>query len=109
MNEKNNITESNTASCLAIGESLIKIIKGIIENESVDIPENTDFNKIMKLAYAHSVNGFVAYACKYYDIEEPIKTKMATEIYKTAARHTAQEHEVKELSEDFTKAEIEKY
>lgn len=107
MNEKTNTTEKNTASCLAIGESLIKIIKGIIENESVDIPENTDFNKIMKLAYAHRVNGFVAYACKYYDIEEPIKTKMATEIYKTAARHTAQEHEVKELSEDFTKAEIE--
>ena len=107
MNEKTNITESNTASCLATGESLIKIIKGIIENKSVDIPENTDFNKIMKLAYAHRVSGFVAYACKYYEIEEPLKTKMATEIYKTAARHTAQEHEVKGLSEDFTKAEIE--
>lgn len=107
MNEKTNTTEKNTASCLATGETLIKIIKGIIENKSVDIPENTDFNKIMKLAYAHRISGFVAYACKYYDIEESIKTKMATEIYKTAARHTAQEHEVKGLSEDFTKAEIE--
>ncbi len=107
MNEKTNTTEKNTASCLETGEILIKIIKGIIENKSVDIPENTDFNKIMKLAYAHRISGFVAYACKYYDIEESIKTKMATEIYKTAARHTAQEHEVKGLSEDFTKAEIE--
>lgn len=107
MNEKTNATEKNTASCLATGEILIKIIKGIIENEKVDIPENTDFNKIMKLAFAHRISGFVAYACKYYDIPEPTKTKMATEIYKTAARHTAQEHEIKELSEDFTKAEIE--
>ncbi len=107
MNEKTNTTEKNTASCLETGEILIKIIKGIIENKSVDIPENTDFNKIMKLAYAHRISGFVAYVCKYYDIEESIKTKMATEIYKTAARHTAQEHEVKGLSEDFTKAEIE--
>jgi len=107
MNEKTNTTEKNTASCLETGEILIKIIKGIIENKSVDIPENTDFNKIMKLAYAHRISGFVAYACKYYDIEESIKTKMATEIYKTAARHTAQEHEVKGLSEDFTKSEIE--
>jgi hypothetical protein len=107
MNEKTNATEKNTASCLATGEILIKIIKGIIENEKVDIPENTDFNKIMKLAFAHRISGFVAYACKYYDIPEPTKTKMATEIYKTAARHTAQEHEIKELSEDFTKAQIE--
>ena len=58
-------------------------------------------------AYAHRISGFVAYACKYYEIEEPTKTKMATEIYKIAARHTAQEHEIKELSSDFTKAEIE--
>ncbi len=107
MNEKTNTTEKNNASCLTTGEILIKIIKGIIENEKVDIPENTDFNKIMKLAYAHRINGFVAYACKYYDIEEPTKTKMATEIYKVAARHTAQEHEIKELSADFTNAEIE--
>ena len=107
MKEQTNPTEQNTASCLETGEILIKIIKGIIENEKKDIPENTDFNKIMKLAYAHRISGFVAYACKYYDIEEPIKTKMATEIYKTAARHTAQEHEIKELSTDFTKSEVE--
>lgn len=107
MNDKNNTTEKNTASCLETGGSLIKIVKGIIENKAVEIPENTDFNKIMSLAYAHRISGFVAYACKYYEIAEPTKTKMATEIYKTAARHTAQEHEIKELSRDFTKAEIE--
>ena len=46
MNEKTNATEKNTASCLATGEILIKIIKGIIENEKVDIPENTDSIKL---------------------------------------------------------------
>jgi hypothetical protein len=99
--------QQKTASCLDTGRKLIKIIAGIINNKKADISEDTDFLRVMKLAYAHRISGFVAYACKYYDIEEPIKTKMATEIYKTAARHTAQEHEVKELSEDFSKAEIE--
>ena len=107
MNNNTQTTEQNTASCLTTGESLIKIVKGIIENRKVDIPHDTDFNKVMKLAYAHRISGFVAYASKYYEIDEQIKSKMETEIFKTAARHTAQEHEIKELSEDFTKAEIE--
>ena len=106
-NNKTELNNSNNASCLTTGESLIKIIKGIIENKKVDISPNTDFNKIMKLAYAHRISGFVAYASKYYEIDEQIKAKMETEIFKTAARHTAQEHEIKELSEDFSKAEIE--
>lgn len=106
MNEKTNPTEKNTASCLVIGESLIKIIKGIIENKSADIPSDTDFNKIMALAYAHRISGFVAYASRYYQMDEQIKAKMETEIFKTAARHTAQEHEIKELSRDFTNAQI---
>lgn len=107
MNNNTKPTESSTASCLTTGESLIKIVKGIIENRKVDISENTDFNKVMKLAYAHRISGFVAYASKYYEIDEQVKAKMETEIFKTAARHTAQEHEIKELSQDFTKAEIE--
>lgn len=107
---KNNTAELNqqkNTSCLSTGEVLIKIIKGIMENEKADIPESTDFNKIMKLAYAHRISGFVAYASKYYNIDKQIKAKMETEIFKTAARHTAQEHEIKELSGDFTNAKIE--
>ena len=107
MPDKKEISEQKTASCLDTGRKLIQIISGIINDTKADIPADTDFNKIMKLAYAHRISGFVAYASKYYELNDQLKASMETELFKTAARHTAQEREVKELSEAFTKAEIE--
>lgn len=104
-NEKTD--QQKNISCLETGKLLIKIIKGIIENRRVDIPENTDFNKIMQLAYAHRISGFVAYLSEYYKLDEQLKSKMQTEIFKVAARHTAQEQEIKELSASFSKENIE--
>jgi hypothetical protein len=104
-NEKTD--QQKNVSCLETGKILIKIIKGIIENKKVDIPENTDFNKIMQLAYAHRISGFVAYLYEYYELDEQLKAKMRTEIFKVAARHTAQEQEIKELSASFSKENIE--
>lgn len=107
MPDKKEISEQKTASCLDTGRKLIKIVSGIINDTKADIPEDTDFNKIMKLAYAHRISGFVAYASKYYELNDQLKASMETELFKTAARHTAQEREVKEISEAFTKSEIE--
>ena len=104
-NEKTD--QQKNISCLETGKLLIKIIKGIIENRKADISENTDFNKIMQLAYAHRISGFVAYLSEYYDLDNQLKSKMETEIFKTAARHTAQEREIKELSASFSKENIE--
>lgn len=107
MPENKEINEAKTASCLVTGENLIKIISGIINDEKADLPENTDFERILKLAFAHRISGFVAYGIKNYNVDEAILNKFNSELFKTAARHTAQEREIKELSEEFTKAQIE--
>lgn len=106
-----NITEpteqQKTASCLDTGRRLIKIIDGIINNKKADIPEDTDFERVLKLAYAHRVSGMVAYCGEKYDLSEATKGRFQAELFKTAARHTAQEREVQELSKCFSDEKIE--
>ena len=67
------LTDSKTTSCLDTGRRLIKIIDGIINNKKADIPEDTDFERILKLAYAHRVSGMVAYCGEKYDLPEETK------------------------------------
>ena len=99
--------QQKTASCLETGKKLIKIIDGIINNKKAELPEDTDFLRVMKLAYAHRISGMVAYCAENYDLSEEIKNKFNQELFKTAARHTAQEREVEELSKDFSNEKIE--
>ncbi|MBQ6935473.1 MAG: nucleotidyltransferase family protein [Clostridia bacterium] len=106
-----NITEpteqQKTASCLDTGKKLIKVLDGIINDKKADIPEGTDFSRILKLAYAHRISGMVAYCAEKYDLGKEIKEKFNQELFKTAARHTAQEREVQELSKCFDNEKIE--
>lgn len=107
-NPTNESTEQQkTASCLDTGRKLIKIIDGIINNKKADIPEDTDFLRVMKLAYAHRISGMVAYCADKYNLPEETKSRFNQELFKTAARHTAQEREVEELSKDFSNQKIE--
>ena len=99
--------QQKTASCLDTGRKLIKIIDGIINNKKADIPEDTDFLRVMKLAYAHRISGMVAYCAEQYNLPEETKSIFSKELFKTAARHTAQEREVKELSNAFSNEQIE--
>lgn len=99
--------QQKTASCLETGKKLVKIIDGIINNKKAELPEDTDFLRILKLAYAHRISGMVAYCAENYDLSEEIKNKFNQELFKTAARHTAQEREVEELSKDFSNEKIE--
>lgn len=108
----NNSTTQSTeqqknASCLDTGRKLIKIIDGIINNKKADIPEDTDFLRVMKLAYAHRISGMVAYCAEQYNLPEETKSIFSKELFKTAARHTAQEREVEELSNAFSNEQIE--
>ncbi len=108
MNKETLTTEQQkTASCLDTGRRLIKIIDGIINNKKADIPEDTDFERVLKLAYAHRVSGMVAYCGEKYDLPEATKSRFQAELFKTAARHTAQEREVQELSKCFSDEKIE--
>ena len=99
--------QQKTASCLDTGKKLIKIIDGIINNKKADVSEDTDFMRVLKLAYAHRISGMVAYCADKYDLPDEVKSKFNAELFKTAARHTAQEREVEELSREFSNAEIE--
>ncbi len=94
-------------SCIETGKNLIKIISGIINNEKADIPDNADFERILKLSKAHRVTAFAAYGAEQYKMENSIKTQFQNELFKVAARYTAQEREIKELSELFSKEKIE--
>ena len=106
-NQTTESTNSKTASCLETGKKLIKIIDGIINNKKADVSEDTDFMRVLKLAYAHRISGMVAYCADKYDLPDEVKSKFNAELFKTAARHTAQEREVEELSREFSNAEIE--
>ena len=59
--------QQKTASCLETGKKLVKIIDGIINNKKAELPEDTDFLRIPKLAYAHRISGMVAYCAENYD------------------------------------------
>lgn len=99
--------QQKNASCLDTGKKLVKIIDGIINNKKADIPEDTDFLRILKLAHAHRISGMVAYCAENYNLSEETKTRFNAELFKTAARHTAQEREVEELSKAFSNEKIE--
>lgn len=101
------IEEQKTAACLETGRTLIKIIDGIINDTEPEIPEGTDFEKILKLSFSHRISGFVAYGVKNYNIPEAVAKKFESELFKTAARHTAQEREIKELSAIFSQEKVE--
>lgn len=107
MSQTNELTEQKTASCLETGERLIKLLSGIINNKKAELPENTDFERLLKLAYAHRVSGMVSHGVEGCTLDASIKNKFSSELFKTAARHTAQEREVQELSIEFSKAGIE--
>lgn len=106
-NQTTELTEQKSASCLKTGELLIKILSGIVNNEKTELPENTDYTKILNLAHAHRVAGMVAYGIAKLQVDVAIKNKFDSELFKTAARHTAQEREVEELSEAFSNEKIE--
>lgn len=95
------------AACIDTGERLIKIVAGIINNEKADLEADTDFERILRLAHAHRITGFVAYGVKNYDLKEETLKKYEAELFKTAARYTAQEREILGLSKAFSEEKIE--
>lgn len=107
MSEKIELTEQKTASCLETGEKLIKILNSIINKIPLALPEDTNFEKILKLAFAHRVSGMVAHGVENFAVDSATKGKFSSELFKTAARYTAQEREVQELSADFSEEKIE--
>lgn len=85
---------------LNVGSILINAIKAQITETEFQFPENTDFNKLYKLAQNHRVTAMVAPSViKSESADKEIKGLFSKELFKYSARYTAQDKERKELSE----------
>ena len=96
-----------TNDILYTGELIINAIKSQLVGEKYVFPQNTDFEKISILAERHKVKPLVAPSV--IDSEtapEEYKKIFKKELFRCAARHAAQEQEIKELSEIFSENKI---
>ncbi len=106
-NNNNSETEGKTQDIINVGSVLIDAIKAQITGSDFHFPDNTDFEKLYKLAQNHRVTSMVAplvMKCNFADAK--IKGAFSKELFKCAARYTAQSKEQEELSLEFSKAQI---
>ncbi len=107
-NSEVNINEEKiTQDIIATGELLISAIRAYITETEFEFPENTDFKKLYNLAQNHRVTAMVAPMVMKSNVADgQMKGAFSKELFKTAARYTAQEKERQELSKEFSKQEI---
>ncbi len=92
---------------ITTGRLIVSVIKANINGEVFAFAQDTDFNKLFKLAQNHRVTAMVAPSvmkCEFVDSQ--IKSAFAKELFKASARYTAQEKERSELSSAFSEKEI---
>jgi len=98
---------SKTQDIINVGSVLINAIKAQISGSEFQFPEDTDFEKLYRLSQNHRVASFVAPSvmkCSFADAK--IKGAFSKELFKCAARYTAQSKEQEELSIELSKAQI---
>ncbi len=101
------IRSAEAQAVIDIGSILIDAIKAQITGSEFQFPENTDFEKLYRLSQNHRVTSMVAplvMKCSFADSK--IKGAFSKELFKCAARYTAQNKEQEELSVELSKAEI---
>lgn len=104
MENKNN---EITKGILLTGELIINVIRAQLNGEEYVFDDNTDFEKLRKLAEKHKVTPMLApsvMACE--KAPEEYKKVFRKELFRCAARHTAQEQEAKELAQLFAENKI---
>ena len=90
-----------------VGSLLVSVIKSNIAGDIYTFSENTDFQKLFKLAQNHRVTAMVAPSVMKCDFaDSQIKNIFAKELFKASARFTAQEKERCELSEELSQRNI---
>lgn len=96
-----------TEDILTTGNILVNAISAQLNSTEYQFPSDTDFNKLVRLAYNHRVSAVVAQAvinCSFAD--ENIKNAFKKELFRTSARYSALERETAEISEVFSKNAI---
>lgn len=98
---------NETAEVLEVGRVLISAVSSQINGEIYNFPENTDFEKLYKLAERHKVTPFAAPSViASNSASEEIKQLFKKQLFRCAARHAAQEKEAEELSRLFSEHRI---
>ncbi len=88
-------------------ENLIKILKFVLTGENPGDVSSWNFGKIKKLSDIHHVTGFAAQGVLKLDgVPAEVKSGFKKELFRTAARYTAQENEVRKLSGIFDSEKI---
>lgn len=104
----NNSETLKNNDIISTGELLIKIIADAVNGKKTQLPENTDFKKIYKLAENHRVTAVVASGILNCDgVPDDVKSAFKMALFKCSARHTAQEAEMKNISKLFSENNIE--
>ena len=101
------IRSTETQGIIDVGSVLINAIKAFLNGVIFEFPEETDFEKLYKLAQNHRVASMVAPSvmkCGFADAK--IKGAFSKELFKCAARYTAQKKEQDELSAELSSAQI---
>ena len=99
--------KETTENILKMGELLIGVLRAALNNAPFEFPENTDFEKLYKLAFSHRVAANAASAVIQCPLApEEIKLKFKKELFRTAARYDAQKNETLEVSALFSEASI---
>ena len=95
-----------TVEVLAMGGIIVDILKAQITGNDYSLPVNVDFSKLYKLCEIHKVTSMVAPIIGKSDAPDDVKALFKKQLFRCAARHTAQEQERVELSALFTDAGI---
>ena len=105
--ERSAENEKNTQEIIKTGGILVSAIKAYITGDEFEFPENADFEKIYKLAQSHRVTAMVApVVMKSQFADSKVKGIFSKELFKTAARYSAQEKEREDISRAFSENEI---
>jgi hypothetical protein len=96
-----------TEEIIKTGGILISAIKSYITETDFEFPENTDFLKLYKLSQSHRVTAMVApLVMKSQLADGQVKGVFSKELFKNAARYSAQERERQEISQEFSENQI---
>lgn len=92
---------------LQMGNVVVGILKSKLTGCEYSLPDNVDFEKLYQFCEMHKVTSLVAgYIIKCDDIKPETKMLFQKQLFRCAARHTAQEKEMCSLIEMFTENNI---
>lgn len=95
-----------TSEVLAMGGIIVDILRAQITGNEYSLPVALDYGKLYKLCEIHKVTSMVAPIVAHSDAPDEVKATFKKQLFRCAARHTAQEQEREELTAAFTEARI---